>query len=391
MEKGFFVYAWDLAEEGPKSALEKIQELGANTVCLASSYHAGKFTRPRAKQKIYFPVDGTVYFEPNRQLYGSIQPKRNPVLDQYDFFRDWSKYNKDLRLKAWTVCTHNSPQGLEHPEICVRNAFGDPYIYNLCPANDEVQHYVRALCQDLASIESVECITLETPGYLPFWHGYHHEFGFVPLDFQAQALLALCFSADTKRKAISFGVNAERLQNWVVGRLNQFFASGVYPKDSMAMHWFLADLIQEPDLVAYLRAQEQIVSELIKSVRDVLPKHVRLNLIPTVQRPTAGCWVEGTGLTKLSEIFDGVDSCAYQNGAEEIFMDSWDVRRRVGDEVPLSFILRPAPPDLDSKAQLLSAVEQLKTLQPCGISFYNYGFLPEPNLLWAQEAFALLD
>ena len=157
------------------------------------------------------------------------------------------------------------------------------------------------------------------------------------------------------------------------------------------MHWFLADLVQEPDLMAYLRAQEQIVSELIKSVRDVLPKHVRLNLIPTVQRPTAGCWVEGTGLTKLSELFDGVDSCAYQNGADEIFMDSWDVRRRVGDEVPLSFILRPAPPDLDSKAQLLSAVEQLKTLQPCGISFYNYGFLPEPNLLWAQEAFALLD
>ena len=48
MEKGFFVYAWDLAEEGPKSALAKIQELGANSVCLASSYHAGKFTRPRA-------------------------------------------------------------------------------------------------------------------------------------------------------------------------------------------------------------------------------------------------------------------------------------------------------------------------------------------------------
>ena len=44
-------------------------------------------------------------------------------------------------------------------------------------------------------------------------------------------------------------------------------------------------LDSEPDLMAYLRAQEQIVSELIKSVRDLLPKHVRLNLIPTVQRP----------------------------------------------------------------------------------------------------------
>ena len=85
MEKGFFVYAWDLAEEGPKSALAKIQELGANTVCLASSYHAGKFTRPRAKQKIFFPVDGTVYFEPNRQLYRSIQPKRKSGLGSVRF------------------------------------------------------------------------------------------------------------------------------------------------------------------------------------------------------------------------------------------------------------------------------------------------------------------
>ena len=41
MEKGFFVYAWDLAEEGPKSALAKIQELGANTVCLAYIFNPG--------------------------------------------------------------------------------------------------------------------------------------------------------------------------------------------------------------------------------------------------------------------------------------------------------------------------------------------------------------
>ncbi|SVC63175.1 uncharacterized protein METZ01_LOCUS316029, partial [marine metagenome] len=46
-------------------------DLGANTVCLASSYHAGKFTRPRASGgKIYFPEDGTVYFRPDSKHYG---------------------------------------------------------------------------------------------------------------------------------------------------------------------------------------------------------------------------------------------------------------------------------------------------------------------------------
>ena len=60
MEKAFFVYAWDLIAEGPENALGKIQDLGANTICLASSYHAGKFTRPRtASGKILFPDDGS--------------------------------------------------------------------------------------------------------------------------------------------------------------------------------------------------------------------------------------------------------------------------------------------------------------------------------------------
>ena len=44
MEKAFFVYAWDLIAEGPENALKKIQDFGANTICLASSYHAVKFT-----------------------------------------------------------------------------------------------------------------------------------------------------------------------------------------------------------------------------------------------------------------------------------------------------------------------------------------------------------
>ena len=81
MEKAFFVYAWDLIAEGPENALGKIQDLGANTICLASSYHAGKFTRPRAASgKIFFPDDGTVYFRPDPKHYGTIQPLDGSVM-----------------------------------------------------------------------------------------------------------------------------------------------------------------------------------------------------------------------------------------------------------------------------------------------------------------------
>ena len=89
MEKSFFVYASDLLSEGPENALGKIQDLGANTIWLASSYHAGKFTRPRAASgKIFFPDDGTVYFRPDPKYYGTIQPRTNRLVQENEFLKE---------------------------------------------------------------------------------------------------------------------------------------------------------------------------------------------------------------------------------------------------------------------------------------------------------------
>ena len=97
MEKAFFVYAWDLIGEGPENAFRQIGDLGVNTVCLASSYHAGKFTRPRAaEKKIYFPEDGTVYFQPNPELYGTIKPRVNLLVKEFDFFKEWATKGPEL-------------------------------------------------------------------------------------------------------------------------------------------------------------------------------------------------------------------------------------------------------------------------------------------------------
>ena len=72
MEKGFFVYAWDLIAEGPENALGKIQDLGANTICLASSYHAGKFTR-----HVPPPVKSS-FLMTERFIFGPIQSITDP-------------------------------------------------------------------------------------------------------------------------------------------------------------------------------------------------------------------------------------------------------------------------------------------------------------------------
>ena len=65
--KAIYTYAWDLAETGVPAAIDEFRGLGLDTVTIAGSYHAGKFMRPHGKAgKVYFPEDGTVYFNADR-------------------------------------------------------------------------------------------------------------------------------------------------------------------------------------------------------------------------------------------------------------------------------------------------------------------------------------
>ena len=73
--KAIYTYAWDLAETGVAAAANEFRDLGLDTVTIAGSYHAGKFLRPHGKAgKVYFPDDGTVYFNADPSRYGAIKP-----------------------------------------------------------------------------------------------------------------------------------------------------------------------------------------------------------------------------------------------------------------------------------------------------------------------------
>ena len=69
-------YAWDIAEHGVPAISAELGARGINTITLASSYHAGKFIRPRGRAgKVYFPEDGVVYFRHDAKAYGEIRPQ----------------------------------------------------------------------------------------------------------------------------------------------------------------------------------------------------------------------------------------------------------------------------------------------------------------------------
>ena len=95
MQKAMYTYAWDLQEEGVKTVAARLRDAGLNTVTLATSYHAGKFLRPHApRRKVYFPEDGTIYFQPDPSRYGRVKPRVASIVDEFDALRGHVRGNR---------------------------------------------------------------------------------------------------------------------------------------------------------------------------------------------------------------------------------------------------------------------------------------------------------
>ncbi|MCP4384635.1 MAG: hypothetical protein GY798_25010, partial [Hyphomicrobiales bacterium] len=192
-EHAIYTYAWDLANLGVDQAVDDFRSRGLNTVTMASAYHAGKFMRPQGRNgKVYFPEDGTIYFRPAMERYGEIKPAQYSGLREQDALGELCG-RSDISVNAWLVLMHNSRVGTAYPDVTVANAFGDRFIYSLCPAAPASREYALALCSDVTESYALRRIALETPGYLPFVHGYHHEFGLVRQNPWLNNLLGLCF------------------------------------------------------------------------------------------------------------------------------------------------------------------------------------------------------
>ncbi|MEZ5824357.1 MAG: hypothetical protein R3C97_06340 [Geminicoccaceae bacterium] len=391
MQPSIYTYAWDLAELGPVEFAAELRSLGLKGITLACSYHAGKFMRPHGRHgRIYFPEDGTVYFRHRAERYGRLEPLRWSGVDDFDPLAQLTDHAPDLARTAWVVCCHNSRLGALHPDHVARNCFGDRYIYSLNPAHPEVREYVVALCRDLAEQYDLDAMVLETPGWLPYAHGYHHEFAMRAVDPWLAHGLGLCFAPESLAGAKAAGIDAEALRERLARSLDIHLAGGLALDDARAAEWLHADFVEDPDWTAFHRWRQGAVTSLVAEIRDALPSKTRLRVIPSVRRPTAGAWREGSDLAGLARAGDGLEICAYEPDAHAVALDVQDVRRRIG-EAPLSAVIRPSYPDLGDGNEVAVAAAHLRAAGVDGLSFYNYGHLDRPSLArirTALEAFS---
>lgn len=389
--RAIYAYAWDLAEEGVTEAVRKFRGLGLDTVTIAGSYHAGKFLRPHGKTgKVYFPEDGTVYFKTNPRRYAAIKPMANSMLAECDVLRELT-LEKGIATNVWLVLLHNTLLGTAHPGSSVANAFGDRYVYNLCPAAPDARAYAVGLARDVTESYPVSGISMETPGYLPYAHGFHHEFALNMPNRWLDSQLGLCFCGHCMTSAKAAGIDAARLKTQVAKDITDYLASDIdFPAD-MAEAFWLADTRSDGVLKAFLDWRCTVVTSLVAEIRSSVRKDASIAVIPSVARPTGGAWYEGSDLAALADAAGIIEACFYEPGAHRVKSDLFDVTRRLRGKGKLRGILRPAYPDLGSRAEFLAAAGALIEGGVRELAFYNWGHLRSANVAWIADAMEMLE
>ena len=389
--KAIYTYAWDLAEEGVSKAVGQFEALGLDTVTIAGSYHAGKFLRPHGRAgKVYFPDDGTVYFKANPARYGAIKPVANSILSSQDVLRELTSQDR-MKTNVWLVLLHNTLLGSAHPDSAVSNAFGDRYIYNLCPSAPDARAYAIGLAQDVTETYPVSGLSMETPGFLPYAHGFHHEFALNRPNRWLDSQLGLCFCPHCLKGAKAAGINAARLKTQVAEDVSAYLASDLdYPAD-MAEAFWAADTRTDGDLKAYLDWRCTVVTSLVRDIRGAVRKEVDVAVIPSVARPTGGAWYEGSDLAALADSTGIIEACFYEPGAQRVKADLFDIRRRLRGKGHLRGIVRPAFPDLETKGDFLAAMQALGAGGVSEVAFYNWGHLRSANIGWIADGLRALE
>lgn len=385
MSVSFYTYPWTIHDADEHIAL--VKGLGADAITLAVSYHAGKFLQPGdASARVYFPEDGTVYFQP-RGDYAALTPRMARTIVERDVLAELTTRG-DITVNAWTVLNHNNRLGWAHPEVAARNCFGDVYPYSLCPAHPAVHDYDIALCRDIAVHHDVASLLLETPGWLTYAHGYHHEFAQVPGNAWLDAMLGLCFCLACRTGLADAGIDADGIARRVCKAVDDCLAA-----DEL---WIAGRQVEQVegwrrDLADYHDWRASIATGLVADIRSAVRAEVAIKVISTTQRPHATAYLEGHDLATLHAASDGLELPLYQPSVAATADDLDHVLAKTGGPERISVILRPGYPDMTSEMQLDDTIDAVRARGITDIAFYNHGMLRPANLRWLEHSLPRLN
>jgi hypothetical protein len=408
VKTSLFAFATDLDDEGLGIVLDNVQNrAGAGGLTVAASYHEGRDLFPHNPvRKVRFLEGGALFFRPDPGRYDGlrIQPHISELARETDVFGELCAEadRRGLEVHAWTVFLHNDTLGVRYPECAPRNAFGDPYVTNLCPANPDVRAYARALAGDVARL-GVTSVFAESLHYHPLEHGYAHERYFIELGPLSRYLLGLCFCEHCLAAARERGVDGEAVARFAREELELVFerAGTKAPREDVVRDEVAA--LASGELGGYLKARDATVASLAgaaaSAARDEGASFSFMDMSGAVKgyatgRPTGEAaptiaWKLGVDVTRVSEACGSIAAIGYAADPERLRFDL-EAYRAVAPGAGISVAMRPMAPDCDSAENLAAKLRVAREVGVERAHFYHYGFMRLESLDLLQEALAAL-
>ena len=388
MRVAMWTYPWDVQDLTADRVTADLREAGADTVSLATSYHAGRFLQARSPvRKTYFPEDGTIYFRPTPRLWADqpLQPQVSSVVSGGgDALADLVRRRDEaggLRVSGWTVCLHNSRLGALHPDVVTRNCFDEPSTFNLCPSHPAARSYAAMLVEDLSSTYRLDAIELESAGFMGYAHGHHHEKDGVGLLPEDDLLLSLCFCPACLARAARAKVDGARakatVRRWVEEALERPVPAARWPElASQGPAAFAA----APEVHEYLLWRFEPVTSLVAEIRE---RAAAATDILTIDLEDG--WLGGSDLGAVTSVCDGAILCAYDMSPERVSAMLHAGRATVGPDKFLGTGFRLVVPEMRGAADVAARTAAAIAAGCDGINYYNYGLVPRARLDWIRQ------
>ncbi len=402
MRTSVYLFESDLIDEGFEAALDNVAGRGGlGGINIAAAYHHGRDIFPHSPvRKVRFLEGGTIFFHPDESRYGETL---RPVVSSLSMDADVlalaveAAGRRSMEVHAWTVYCHNTRLGTMHPELTMHNAFGDPYLSDLCPSHPEVQAFAKGLTADIAS-HGVQSILAESLHFGLFQHGHHHERYFIDLSPVAMFLMGLCFCEYCLTASASLGVDADRVRQYVSYEIQAIFDGKTTTGDPDLDESAIRSAVNG-EMGRYLDSRADTVTKLTGEVTAIARDHgARVAFIdpsgamkgyatghPTGAPAPESAWVFGADLRAIGAVAD-IEAVAYAADPARVRLDLEFYNRLLSSDSELTAALRPMLPDCDSVENLELKLRAAASIGVSRIDFYHYGFMPLVVLDRIREA-----
>ena len=222
-------------------------------------------------------------------------------------------------------------------------------------------------------------IELESPDFMGFAHGFHHEKDGLSLLPEDTFLLGLCFCDHCVARASQAGVDAQRARRAVTAHLVAAFERVLpavqfpdFPNGGLATFDAL------PGVAEFLRWRNEPVTSLVARIREEAHPDSEVLLIDA-----AGSW-QG-GVDRKAAAGDGLLYCAYSTVAGAVAAEVEAVRTDLAPDATLIAGFQLFHPEVADAHDLIARVTAAAP-HVDGFNFYNFGLVPRARLEWMRQA-----